>query len=301
MQFKKAERKNIPALLALAGASGSGKTFSALLVASGLVGEGGKVAFIDTEMGRGAMYADEPLVMSALPQGYDIVELTPPYTPARYLEAMDMAVKAGYQCIIIDSVTHEWEGEGGCSDMAERNKLNGLPNWALAKKEHKKFVNKLLTMPVHVICCLRAREKTKPEKDTETGKVKFVEYGVQPIQEKNFMFEMTFSLLLDDKTQVPSITKCPEKLSHIFPQGKRITPDVGKKIRAWTEGGKETDLIARELKAKLALAADDGSAKLQEVWKALTPTEQKLAAQFKDEMKRIAEETDKQPKTEGIF
>jgi hypothetical protein len=292
MEFKKAERKNIPALIALAGATGSGKTFSALLVAAGLVGDKGKVAFIDTEMGRGAMYADEPLIMAALPQGYDIAELTPPYTPARYLEAINKAVKAGYNCIIIDSVTHEWEGEGGCSDMAENNKLQGLPNWAMAKREHKRFINTLLTLPVDVICCLRAREKTKPEKDPTTGKIKFVDYGVQAIQEKNFMFEMTFSLLLDDKTQLPQITKCPASLRHIFPTNQMITPEVGKKIKQWSLGGEYVDLQVRALKENLTFAAVQGNDALSAAWKALTPAEQKLAVPFKEELKAMATESD---------
>lgn len=303
MEFKKAVRKNIPALIALAGTSGSGKTFSAILIAAGLVGDKGKIAFIDTEMGRGAMYADQELIVKALPQGYDIVELTPPYTPARYLEAMDAAIKAGYDCIIIDSITHEWEGEGGCTDIAENNKLAGLPNWAMAKREHKKFINKLLTMPVDVVCCLRAREKTKPEKQMVNGQAKtvFVEYGIQPIQEKNFMFEMTFSLMLDDKHQIPAITKCPESLRHIFPTDKRITKEVGQKIRQWSEGGAVIDLKARELKNKLATAADEGVEKLQEAWGKLTAAEQKTAEKFKDELKKMAIAAEKQPEPEGIF
>ncbi len=288
MEIHKAVRKNIPALIAIAGTTGSGKTFSGLLVAAGLVGDNGKVGFIDTEMGRGAMYADEPLIKQALPQGYDIIELTPPYSPARYLEALNAFVAAGYHAVVIDSTTHAWEGEGGCSDMAENNKLGGLPNWALAKKEHKKFINKLLTLPIHVVCCLRAREKTKPEKDPTTGKQIFVEHGIQPIQEKNFMFEMTFSLMMDEPTKFPKITKCPESLTHIFPANQRITKQVGEKIRQWSEGGAVVDLKARELKGKLSAIADEGEEALSAAWKALTPAEQKLALPYKDELKKIA-------------
>lgn len=298
MQFQKAQRKNIPALLAIAGTTGSGKTFSALLVAAGLVGNKGKVAFIDTEMGRGSMYADEPLIKQNLPQGYDILELTPPYTPARYLEAMDAAVKGGYDCIVVDSVTHEFEGQGGCTDIAENNKLAGLPNWALAKKEHKRFINRLLTMPVHVICCLRAREKTKPEKDPSTGKTVFVEHGVQPIQEKNFMFEMTFSVLLNPDTHFPQIMKCPESLRRIFPTNKLISREVGEKIKTWSDGGAMVDLKARELESRLTDIAHTGTVKLKEAYGKLSAADRKAAEIYKEKLKAIAEEADATPEPE---
>ena len=301
MQFTKAQRKNIPAVIAIAGTTGSGKTFSALLVAAGLVGPKGKVAFIDTELGRGAMYADEPLIKENLPQGYDILELMPPYSPARYLEAINAACAGGYDAIVMDSATHEWEGEGGCADIAENNKLNGLPNWAMAKKGHKRFINKLLTMPIPIICCLRAREKTKPEKD-ENGKVKFVDYGVQPIQEKNFMFEMTFSVLLDPVTHFPQIIKCPASLQHIFPTNQLINREVGEKIKAWSEGGATTDLKARELKGALSIAADEGMKALEAAFRALEKQDQVIAKTFMDELKKIASEADNAMKDPtGIF
>lgn len=289
MEVRIAKRKAIPALVAIAGTTGSGKTYSALLVAAGLAGANGKVGFVDTEMGRGEMYTDERAIMDALPgKQYHIVGLTPPYTPARYLEAIKALQDAGCNVIIIDSVSHEFEGEGGCTDIAENNKLNGMPNWALAKKQHKRFINTLLSLPVYVICDLRAREKTKPEKDPATGKVTFVEYGVQPIQEKNFMFEMTFSVMLDPVTHYPQIIKCPAALKHIFPADKLLNAQVGEKIRQWSEGGETVDLKTRELKAKLSTAADEGVDALANAWKALTPADQKLAEPYKDELKRIA-------------
>lgn len=289
MEVRIAKRKAVPALIAIAGTTGSGKTYSALLVAAGLAGSTGKVGFVDTEMGRGEMYTDEKAIMDVLPgKQYHIVGFTPPFTPTRYLEAIKALQDAGCTVIIIDSVTHEWEGEGGCTDIAENNKLNGMPNWARAKREHKRFINTLLSLPQHVICDLRAREKTKPEKDPETGKVTFVEYGVQPIQEKNFMFEMTFSVLLDPVTHFPQIIKCPAALKHIFPADKLLNAQVGEKIRQWSEGGEVVDLKSREIKAKLSTAADEGEEALAAAWKLLSPADQKLALPYKDELKKIA-------------
>lgn len=179
-------------------------------------------------------------------------------------------------------------------DIAENNKMGGVPNWARAKKEHKKFINKLLTMPVHIICCLRAREKTKPEKD-ENGKIKFVDYGVQPIQEKNFMFEMTFSCLLDPVTHFPVFHKNPIRLSG----NKLIGRDMGEKIKAWSKGGVPTDLKARELKGRLTDKAYEGTKVLQLYFEDFLTREEKLIAKtYMDELKVIALEADNIPKDE---
>ena len=100
--FKKAERKRAKLRLALSGPSGSGKTYGALQIAKGL---GGKIAVLDTERGSASLYSDTV--------DFDVVELGPPYEPERFIEVMDAAAKAGYEVLIIDSITHEWKGAGG--------------------------------------------------------------------------------------------------------------------------------------------------------------------------------------------
>ena len=103
MKFHKAVRKRAKLRLAITGPSGSGKTYGALLLAKGI---GGKVAVIDTEHGSASLY-------SHLCE-YDTLELEPPYSPERYIDAIKAAESAGYDVIIIDSATHEWNGAGGC-------------------------------------------------------------------------------------------------------------------------------------------------------------------------------------------
>ena len=107
-EIKKATRKAIPAIICLYGKSGGGKTYSALKLAKGL---GGKICVIDTENGRASHYADE--------FDFDVIDLNPPFSPARYIEAIKTAQDAGYKAIVIDSISHEWEGTGGCLEMAE--------------------------------------------------------------------------------------------------------------------------------------------------------------------------------------
>ena len=167
MTFAKAVRKSVPLLISIAGTSGSGKTYSALLMAAGLAGPKGRVGFLDTENGRGSMYADSPGIIEALPAGYEIMELDAPFTPQRYTEAIEAAEKSGINVLVVDSATHEWEGIGGCAEMAENNKLGGQPNWAMAKRAHKRFVNRALASSMHIIFCLRARDKVKMVKVQE--------------------------------------------------------------------------------------------------------------------------------------
>ena len=106
--FKKAERKQAKLRLALSGPSGSGKTTGALLIAKGI---GGKIAVLDTERGSASLYAD--LV------DFDVVELSPPYTPKRYIEIIHAAEKEGYTTLILDSITHEWNGQGGILEIVD--------------------------------------------------------------------------------------------------------------------------------------------------------------------------------------
>ena len=149
-----AKRKSVPMLISLAGVSGVGQERTPAPPARRRARRrpDGKVGFLDTENGRGSMYADSPGIMAALPDGYEIAEMREPFGPSRYSEAVEAFEKHGCKVLVIDSMTHEWEGYGGCSDIAENNKLRGMPNWAKAKMEHKRMMNHLLASPdAHLI------------------------------------------------------------------------------------------------------------------------------------------------------
>ena len=113
VHFEKARREGSHVLISMEATSGRGKTFSALMLGRGLVGPNGKLGLLDTETGRGKIYAD------AIPGGYQYGELTPPYSPERYVAAIQAAASAGLDCLIIDSASHEWEGIGGVGEIAE--------------------------------------------------------------------------------------------------------------------------------------------------------------------------------------
>lgn len=299
MTYEVAKREAVPLMLALAGTSGSGKTYSALLMAAGVAGKDGKVGFIDTEAGRGSMYADDPDIIAAMPDGkYYIQRLTEPFTPEKYRNAIADAVKAGVTALVVDSASHEWEGFGGCCDIAENNKLRGLPNWAKAKLEHKRLMNSLTQCPMHVIFCLRAREKTKPTKGDD-GKIEMVEMGMQPIQEKNFMYEMTLSMMLHESAPgKPIITKCPKPLMHLFTGDQAlITKAVGEKLKAWADGGESVDMRLRNLKRDCRDAAMMGNAQLDRHFKFMDKSDKELLtkltnAEFQAEVRALAAEAD---------
>jgi hypothetical protein len=231
MNIRKATRQGVRPLIGLFSESGCGKTYSSLLLARGFVGNAGKIALIDTESGRGELYAD------VLPGGYDVLPLDPPFTPARYVEALQAVAKAGYSIAIVDSASHEWEGQGGVLDMAGDNEARtgraGLHNWKQPKMEHAKFLLGLLQSPLPVIVCMRAKYKTRQGKD-ERGKTAIIkDEFTSPIQSEDFIFEMTVhgEIMSDHSLR---LTKCSHPaLRECFPSGKPIAIEHGAKLAAW--------------------------------------------------------------------
>jgi len=290
MAFKKSVRQAVPLLTSVSGPSGSGKTLGALLLAAGMVGPRGRVGFIDTENRRGTLYADSTLVMKALPDGYDIDQLDPDYSPARYREKIIEAEKAGITVCVVDSFSHEWEGTGGCTDIAEKRKLGKMDNWAAAKLEHKKLVNYLLTSNMHLIFCLRARDKVKIAKIN--GKDEVIPIGIQPITEKNFVFEMLVSLAVDEKTHLSTPIKVPDMLASVFPvSGELLTKEHGERIRQWNESAPAAD-TSEQLRKRARLAAADGMDSYKEFFGGLSAAQRKALASVHEENKMAAEQAD---------
>lgn len=248
--FRDAVREDLPLIIGLAGASGSGKTYTALRLARGL---GGTIAMIDTETRRGLHYAEEFKFKHA--------NFCAPFTPERYLEAIDATRSVNPGVVIVDSASHEWIGEGGLHDihsdiaqkMAKRSDgtvdyrkleaVNALA-WADPKMRHKKMVQRMLQSPFHLILCFRAEEKLKAIKERdERGheKTKFVDAGWIPVCEKGMPYELTLSFTLSPET--PGIPRfdLPHKVERqhrrFFPEGQFIDERVGEALGAWARGG----------------------------------------------------------------
>lgn len=255
--LKPAVREKIGLLFAVAGASGSGKTFSALTLARGIANGTGKIAVIDTEAGRALHYAPKPGDTADGSKTFDFLHLDfqPPFTPARYIEAIQACEAAGATVVVIDSMSHEWNGEGGCSDMqqaeAERMakgdagkvEMMTAPAWKKPKMAHQRMMSRLIQSRSHLIFCLRAQEKIK----ISGGKV--VPMGFMPICEKSFMFEMSGSMTLHPETPGEPRYDLPSKLNEdlrgIFREGVRIDKDAGARLRIWAETGADRPAVDR--------------------------------------------------------
>lgn len=293
---KKAERESVPALIGLWGPSGSGKTYTALEVARGLVGPEGKIVVVDTENGRAKFYADKV-------GGWHHIDFQPPFTPQRYSEAMKAAEDAGADVIIIDSMSHVWEGEGGVLDMADANNVFGLQKFKAPKTLFKRMMNNLLRSRVNVIFCLRAKSL-----NVQVGKGKeaqIVDRGLTPICEKNFIFEMTVSALLGpdhkpvfESTEdlkcnpaVPSV-KVPEGAAGAIKRGAVMDEKTGEAIAEWLGGGVSVDHDLRELQRTARDKATEGSIAMRDWWAAIGPAKQKQLVGMREELRAVAGQAD---------
>ena len=253
--LRPASRQGIVPLIVFYSESGCGKTYSSLLVARGLAGPSGKIAMIDTENGRGELYSDLPEF-----GGYGVIRFDPPFSPSRYIDAMDAVEKSGAAVGIIDSGSHEWEGVEGVLDLAAANEQKsgkaGLHNWKNPKFEHAKFVSALLRSKIPWIVCLRAKYKSHQVK--ENGKTVIIKDAyTSPIQDEGFIFEATchgeimpdHSLRLT-KWSHPSLKPC-------FPVNAPVTIQTGEAIAKWcitpgvSEKSESQPVDAKALKAKL--------------------------------------------------
>lgn len=281
-----AVRKAIPALIALWGFSDSGKTFSALRLARGLVGPEGKVVVIDTENGRALIYADH--------FKFDHIDLQPPFTPERYSAAYEAARQAGAECIIVDSGSHVWEGDGGVLDQADRSRSQGIQKWKAPKTAYKRMNNALWRSPVHMIFCLRAKEKFVQIPDPEKpGKDKIVSSGHIAITDSRFVYEMTVAVHLESGTRKPiGAVKMPAGMPPAIVPGEYITEEAGEKIATYLAGGQVIDKAAEEVQAKGREMAGEGTIALRTWWNALSKADKARVKPAAAELKAIADHAD---------
>ena len=284
--LRPAVREKIGLLLAIAGPSGSGKTNTAMKVARGIANGTGRIAVIDTEAGRALHYAPKQGEKPDGERTFDFLHLDfqPPFTPERYVEAIRACEEAGATVIVIDSMSHEWAGEGGCSDMqmaeAERMatdretgnvaewKIEAMtaPAWKKPKLRHQRMMARLIQTRSHLIFCLRAQEKIKIVKKANGKGTEIVPVGFQPICEKSFMFEMSGSFMLHPERPGAPDYGMPHKLNAelqaIFIDGERVGDDAGKRLREWAEAGVDRPppdraaMLARDLTERFDDADD---------------------------------------------
>jgi hypothetical protein len=265
LSIQLAERAGARIVVCLAGISGSGKTFTGLQLAYGLANRNAKkVGLLCTENRRGRLYSDILKDGAGNTQQFYVGDLEAPFSPKRYVESILEFQRAGVEVLVIDSVSHEWEGIGGCEEIAHAGNPR-LPDWATAKREHKAFMNTLLQSDMHIIVCARAREKVKVSK--VGGKTEVESIGIQPIVEKNFMFEMTASLLMWDEGRKQEVYKCPAELRPILGREKDyLTVEDGEALRKWVDGGVAQDPEVERARNSLRTVTENGVDKYREAW-----------------------------------
>jgi hypothetical protein len=225
LAFVKAQREQVKLRLGVLGAAGSGKTYSAIKLAAGM---GGKIAVIDTENGSASLYAHIT--------DYDTLTITAPYTCAKYIEAIHAAEEAGYDTIIIDSITHAWAGDGGLLDkqaMKAKQGGNSYTAWRDVTPDHMRFIDAMLQSPCHIIATMRSKVEYVLEKN-DAGKMAPRKIGMAPIQREGMDFEFTVVFNIDwDHMATPSKDRTEMFDGLMF----QINEKTGKDLKKWLDSG----------------------------------------------------------------
>lgn len=242
MALRKAARQKAKIRLGLSAASGAGKTYSSILIAKGLAGgDLSNVAIIDTENGSADLYAELG--------DYNVLTLRPPFTPEKFISAIKECEKAGMEVIIIDSITHEWEGEGGCLDIY--NSLGGkYQDWAKITPRHQKFIDAIVQSPVHMITTVRRKQDYDMVKDG-SGKVKVEKVGMKEVTRDGYEYELTINLDID----MNHMATASKDRTGLFMGRHSFMPSeqTGELIKEWCESGAEPLPSAEELAKRLTI------------------------------------------------
>ncbi len=235
MQLRQSERKKAKIKMALQAPAGAGKTYSSLLLAHGLTnGDFSKIAIIDTENGSADLYAH-------LGQ-YNVLTLTPPFTPENYIKAIDVCEKAGMEVIIIDSISHCWDY---LLDYHASLAGNSFTNWAKITPLQKAFTDKILQCDAHVIATLRTKQDyVLNQKD---GKFIPEKVGLKAVQKDGLDYEFTIVFDIDIKHFAVS----SKDRSGLF-MGKPefiINSATGRKILEWCNSGTNLQDVREKIKA----------------------------------------------------
>jgi KaiC/GvpD/RAD55 family RecA-like ATPase len=231
MTFAKATKKQAKLRLCLQGASGCGKTYTALSIATKL---GEKVAVLDTEHGSASLYADA--------FAFDTCEVIGDYNPQRCIDTIADAAKAGYDVLVIDSLTHFWNGTGGFLELvdaevkrmaARGNKADSFAAWKNVTPVYNKLVQAILSAPLHVIVCVRAKQEYS--KETENGRGVVKKMGMAPEMRDGFAYEMSIEGMLDSENNLSiGKTRCAALTGKVFHKAGKDLADI---LKTWLTDG----------------------------------------------------------------
>jgi len=226
--FKKAVKKQLKAKIMMDGPSGSGKTYGALLIAQGLAGKDGKIGLIDSENRSASLYASI--------FDFDVCDLKAPFSPENYINTILEAIKH-FDVIVIDSISHEWSGEGGCLDIHTKIGGNTFTAWNQVTPRHNKFINTIINADTHIISTCRT--KTGYEMGNNKGKATVTKVGLQPITRDGFEYENTVVFTLNEN----NFAKSTKDRTSLF-NGKdfQITKETGEQLLKWLNNGEKEEI-----------------------------------------------------------
>jgi hypothetical protein len=219
----------MPARLLLSGPAGAGKTTSALVVGRTLVGPTGRLIVIDTEAQSALTIADE--------HTFDHLPWAPPYNPIELAETVNELAAEGV-CIVIDSLSHFWTGEGGTLDIVD-GKFGG---WKVGTPAQNDLVDSLIRGPSHIIGCLREKVKYAVTEVVRDGRTRQVveKLGEAPIQREGLDFEFNVAVSLD----IHHVATIHKSRCAALPTGMTVKPhhmaDFAVAYRDWLTSGEHT-------------------------------------------------------------
>ena len=250
MGFQRATKKQAKARIGLIGPSGSGKTYTALRLATNM---GMRVALIDTERGSAAKYADKFV--------FDTMELID-YNPQNYINGIKEAEAAGYDVLIIDSLSHAWSGTGGILDIVDtataksRSGNAFTTGWREATPIHNKLIDSILGANMHIIATMRSKTEYVIEDDGKGGK-KPRKVGMAPVQRDGMEYEFDIVADMDQEHNlIISKTRCDLLDGKVF---HKPGEDLAAIIMQWLSDGEEVDPLTfevRRLRQELGLTDD---------------------------------------------
>jgi hypothetical protein len=238
MKLQKAERNQVKLRLGLSGASGFGKSYSALLLAYGITNDWTKIAIIDTENNSASLYSHLG--------DFNVLSLNEPYAPERYIQAIEVCETEDIEVIIIDSITHEWSGKGGCLEIHEQ--LGGkFQDWAKISPRHQAFIDKILNSNCHIITTVRRKTDYSMDSDM-SGKSKVIKHGTKEMTREGFEYELTVNFeIINDK----HLAKASKDRTGLFMDKPEfiINSATGKKIIEWCNLGISLETALSEINA----------------------------------------------------
>lgn len=229
MTFKKAVKREAKLRLSLAGPSGSGKTFTALTLATALA-DGAPIAVIDTERGSASKYSD---IFS-----FDVMELDS-FHPEKFVAGIREAESAGYAVLIVDSLTHAWNGTGGLLDIVDgiaKRKYNGntFAAWKDATPIQNELIDTITGAKLHIIVTMRSKQEYAQEKNEKTGRTEIKKLGMAPVQRDGMEYEFDIAADMDiDNCMIVQKSRCSALSGQIIPKPDAKVAEV---LKVWLSG-----------------------------------------------------------------